>query len=77
MTRGLSLSKYLCSKKEYSMKTAMSSVTSNKYVYVYNIIFILLTLITIGHESSNPVYFPADVSNDVHRLFYFLKQYHI
>ena len=25
MTRGLSLSKYLCSKKNYSMKTPMSS----------------------------------------------------
>ena len=36
-----------------------------------------LTLITIGHESSKSVYFPAFLENPVHRKFYFLKQYRI
>ena len=34
-----------------------------------------LTLVTIGQESSKSVYFPADVSNRVHRIFYFLKHF--
>ena len=85
-TRVLSRSEYLCSEKKSQHDESHELpriLTVWSYKYVLSTISSIfdsqetLTLVTILHQSSKFVYFPADVAKPVHRIFCFPQLYNV